>query len=85
MFWRKAESTELSERERRILELVAGCSEAMQKLVPVLDRLDKRMSTIEKRITDVEKLCAPIPKRQDTLIKLFMEYADRVLALNKPQ
>ena len=87
MFWRKREPERitLSERDRKLLELVSGSIQAHEQGAKLYVKVLKQLESIDKRLAVVEKATIVIPQRQDTLIKLFMDCADKVVALTTKQ
>jgi uncharacterized protein Yka (UPF0111/DUF47 family) len=80
--WTKqVESNDLSLRDKKILELLAANVKTHESMANCYEELFKMFKTMERRLERIETQVKPIKERQDTLIKLFMEYADRVLAL----
>jgi hypothetical protein len=66
----------LTERERRILDLFVETNKIMGEMAGGLAEL-------KEQLDNIDKTTSTIPKRQDTLIKLFNEYAEKYLALTK--
>lgn len=87
MLWpfklKETETTQgqLTERELAILQLLQESIDMNKKLVDKLEEMSIKVGSLQEQVEKVAEASINIPQRQDTLIKLFMQYADQVLPI----